>query len=81
ALKNAEGKNPDEEARRIELAKQLGTQPILLPATKEAEAMLQRKENDPLDLSQHSPATAKWLEDNAHIAGNDIGKLRKMESS
>jgi len=81
AMYDAQGKNPDEEARREELAKQLGTQPILLPTTREAEAMLQRKQNDPIDLAQNSPATAKWLEDHAHLAGGDIGKLRKMESS
>lgn len=82
AMKNAEGKNPDEEARRAELAKQLGTQPILLPPTKEAEAMLQRKQNDPTDITQQSPATAKWLEQNAHlasIADGDVNKLRKLE--
>ena len=80
AMYEAQGKNPEEEARRANIAKQLGTQPVLLPSTKEAEALLERRKNDPLDISKNSPATAKWLEDNAHLARGSVDRFRKMES-
>ena len=73
ALSAAEDTKPEEEARRNQLAKELGTSPALLPSIPEAEAELRRKKL-PIEaarLANESPKTSAWslVPGNAKIAG------------
>jgi hypothetical protein len=86
ALGDAEGKKPEDEARRAQLAEQLGTVPGLLPSIPEAEAELRRKQlpTQAADLAANSPKTANWSLVPGHTArAGTLGltALAKLEES
>lgn len=81
ALRDTQGQNPDEAAKRADIAKKLGVAPIFLPkSTPEAAAMLQRQQNE--QVAQESPEVAKWVQEHAHLVGDgDLARLATMQRS
>lgn len=81
-LRHAAGVNPQEVARRRRLANDLGVPKELLPDGPEAQEQLFLKENDPVALMKSHPTIAAYLQDldNAEVAGQDIGTLKKVSN-
>ena len=82
SLYNATGTNPDAEAKKQKLAKELAIPAAILPP--DAEAVAAAKRNDPEAIKALSPKTAKFLEveDNAKVTGHDgIKGLQNIEKA
>lgn len=80
ALYQASFANPDEEAKRQKLAREMGTPAAILPSLPDAEASAWLKRNPPESMLAEAPALAKWLEsaENAKVARDDFDVLRKV---
>lgn len=76
SLHQAAGANPDEDLRKVKLAKELDTKPELVTNTQDAELELFRKRVASYDIAKHT-GLAKALEDpyTARIAKNSIADL------
>lgn len=82
SLFGASGVNPDEEAKKTKLAKELNTPAGILPADAEQQAQLKRLDAD--TIQQKTPATAKFLtkEENAKLTGlKGVDSLTKLEET
>lgn len=80
SLYGAAGTNPDAEARKLELSKELDTPVGILPADAEQQAQLKKLDADV--IKQTTPATAKFLtkEENAKLTGlAGVDKLGNIE--
>ena len=71
SLYEASGTNPDEEAKKLKLSKELGTPAALLPADAKERAQLQRNPADA--LAEKAPGTSTFLTkpENAKVTGLD----------
>jgi GGDEF domain-containing protein len=79
ALYQASFANPDEEAKKQKLAKEMDLRPGIIDIP-DAEAAVFRKLNPAGSMLKEAPELAKWLEDeeNAKLARDDIDPLRKL---
>jgi len=80
ALQEASTANPEEIAKKRQLAQKLSIPTALMPTSlAEAEAEVFNKKHVASDILTNSPKTAKVLEKDANIHKNDIGNLQGIE--
>ena len=82
SLFTAQGTNPDAEAKKLKLSKELNTPAGILPP--DADSLASAKRNDPEQIKTNSPKTAKFLEnsDNAKVTGLDgVKGLQSLEAA